>query len=590
MKKSIIGILICWLFGISSVFAQSMIPDTAQIEVKSPIIQWEATNLKVSLMRNWSVMTSYTGTILMIITEENGNILNQNEYIMPNRWMYTFLPADLWSKEFQKGLEVKKDWTFYIEISDLNDLDDNILWKQQIQVVKNNWTQWNYHIDILSPVQNATLTNEKVEILWHISDLPNSNVIIYIDNTIATATITDSNGLINAAIPNISEWSHSLRVEISDIEWNILWTSDTIYFTYKPQKTTGFKSINIDPENWLMVGDLVNVTVYTDEMVESVKMKLSDRSENDSIIMTKNWNGEFSQKIFLIASWDIDISIETSAANNSSTEMFNNVKTIKVSDSPEISDVKVETDWEIRKASITRSTINGSASSYLINYRVWDKNNATLSGQESTNTESFEFTDVPYDTTISLEITPYRENNEKHWAASKTITFLITKPLTTCGNWVQDAWETCQNCPQDLWSKCSTTSVTINANTWAVPKCTVQNIKTRTKKIWDSYYLVWNKVENVSKYIVYSSPNADGSNKIKVYETSDTSYEYPFDRTSEEDVFMYFWIVGICDDWEVLQLTWATKVQVWPAENFFLLVCLTLLVYFWIKLFRQTEE
>jgi hypothetical protein len=38
-----------------------------------------------------------------------------------------------------------------------------------------------------------------------------------------------------------------------------------------------------------------------------------------------------------------------------------------------------------------------------------------------------------------------------------------------------------------------------------VPKCTVQNISLRTTKIGDSYYLMWDKVENVSKYIVYSS-------------------------------------------------------------------------------------
>jgi hypothetical protein len=37
-----------------------------------------------------------------------------------------------------------------------------------------------------------------------------------------------------------------------------------------------------------MVGDMPVVTVYTDDMVESVKMKLSDRSENESMVMNKN--------------------------------------------------------------------------------------------------------------------------------------------------------------------------------------------------------------------------------------------------------------------------------------------------------------
>ena len=121
------------------------------------------------------------------------------------------------------------------------------------------------------------------------------------------------------------------------------------------------------------------------------------------------------------------------------------------------------------------------------------------------------------------------------------------------------------------------------------PRCTVENIATRTTKIWDSYYLIRDKVENVTKYIVYSSPSPDGLDKVKVYETNDTSYEYPFDYNAKEEQYMYFRIVWICDDWEELELTWATKIQVWPAENFFLLMCLTFLIYFWIKLFRETE-
>ena len=100
---------------------------------------------------------------------------------------------------------------------------------------------------------------------------------------------------------------------------------------------------------------------------------------------------------------------------------------------------------------------------------------------------------------------------------------------------------------------------------------------------------MWDKVENVSKYVVYSSEDEFWKNKTKVYETSDTSYEYPFDHTAEQDQFLYFWVVWICDDWEELELSGATRVQVGPAENFLLLVFLTLLIYSWIKLFKETE-
>ena len=237
-----------------------------------------------------------------------------------------------------------------------------------------------------------------------------------------------------------------------------------------------------------------------------------------------------------------------------------------MADVPEIANITVEEDENLQTATISWDVLNWDPISwYIIKY--WGNEWSNISWEEQTQKQSYKFIDVPYDTEINLAITPVRKNYlnlATHWTASKTVKFVISKPSV------------------DSWS--------ININEPKEPRCTVQNISTKTKKIGDNYYLTWDKVENVTKYIVYSSTSPDGSDKMKVYETSDTSYEYPFDYSAEEDKFMYFRIVWICDDWEELELTWATKVQVWPAENFFLLLCLTFLIYFWIKLFRQTEE
>jgi hypothetical protein len=48
-----------------------------------------------------------------------------------------------------------------------------------------------------------------------------------------------------------------------------------------------------------MVGDKTKVTVFTDEMVESVRIDLSDRPE--SLIMSKDGLGEFSYNLYLIS-------------------------------------------------------------------------------------------------------------------------------------------------------------------------------------------------------------------------------------------------------------------------------------------------
>ena len=140
MKKFIVGILTCVWLWFSTIFAQNVLPDEVKISVKDPIIVWEAINLKVTVMKNWSKMTSYDWTILMQITEQNWTTrLKDIDVVLPNLWMYSFLPSDLWEKEFQKWLEIKKDGTFYIEVQDLNDDSEKVLWRQLIHVIKQNW-------------------------------------------------------------------------------------------------------------------------------------------------------------------------------------------------------------------------------------------------------------------------------------------------------------------------------------------------------------------------------------------------------------------------------------------------------------------
>lgn len=642
MKKAILGIIISLWLSASCIFAQSNMPDSAKIEVKSPIIQGEATNLKITVMKNDAPMSSYTGTIYIMLYNEDWLPLQSNDFTLPSQWIFRFSEENLWFKEFQKWLEIKKEWRYTIEVSDL--MEDTVFGKQEIIVQKQSSNQWNQAISFLNPSPNTTLINEKVEIIASAADLPNSTVLIYIDNKIVWNTTTDSIWLINYTIPNISEWNHTLQLEIPDIEWNTLWLSDIINFTYAPDNSQLFNNITINPKDWFRKNDIVNISVSTDETVESVKMKLSDKN-NENIILEKGSNGLFSTNVFLESTWDMSVSLELSAANNSKIEKQDNILSFTVRWIPTINNVKIVTDPENQSADITRDTIDWPADKYEINF--WFEEN-TLTWSQYVEKEITHFTSVPYDTTVYVQITPYRNSMEKHWAASKTLQFIITKPEVqepvcwsskyTCIIWTAKdmIWSTengySWNCINDKWNKTVPCSIKEDANpqcwtevftclpwtvwdnettdtayTWKCesnnkkidcsikreiesPKCTVTNISTRTEKIWKNHYLVWDKVDNVSKYIVYSSTTPSLTDRVKVYETSDTSYEYPFDYSSEEDIFMYFWIEWVCEDGEELELSWATKVQVWPSENFFLLICLTLLIYFWIKLVRNTED
>ena len=376
-----------------------------------------------------------------------------------------------------------------------------------------------------------------------------------------------------------------------------MWRSDKISFRISPSWEWWIKSVLVEPEKWLMVWDMPEVIVYTDDVIESVKIRLSDRPDNDAIVTERVWNWEFSQRIFLITWWDISLSFDTSAANNTVNQSYDNYKTIHVSNIPVVTWVVAKTNSREQTADISWDVIDGSV---VVGYQVkrWiDWTNQSWDAR--TEKKAYNFKDVPYDTTIKVNITPFRDkSNNKHWAASKTIQFVISK-VNSCWNWICDEWETPETCPEDCWPVCwnwiceewETPETCPEDCSWGKPKssCVIQNVPVRTTKIWDSYYLIWDKAKDVTKYLVYSSPTPDPKDRTKIYETTDTSYEYPFDYNAKEDTYMYFWVIWICE-WEEYDLTWATKVKVWPTENFFLLICLTLLIYAWIKLFRQTEE
>lgn len=83
-----------------------------------------------------------------------------------------------------------------------------------------------------------------------------------------------------------------------------------------------------------------------------------------------------------------------------------------------------------------------------------------------------------------------------------------------------------------------------------------------TKKIGNKYYLVRNKIENATKYLVYKSDFADNSDKAFLGETDLTRFEYPFDKTVEEAVYAYYTVEALCADGNKAVLTDAKKVQV----------------------------
>ena len=180
MKKFTVWTLLASLLSLCIwvTLAQNVFPDSAEIIVKETILEWEATNLWITMMKDGSKMSDYKGTIWLSLLDENFIPLKSDEYILPANWLYEFLPQDSWSKEFQKWLEIKKEWIFYITVEDLDDPEWNILWRQIIKVEKNLNSEWIITVDVLWTVKSMFLRS-----LW------NPNALIYTWNCLFGAYI-----------------------------------------------------------------------------------------------------------------------------------------------------------------------------------------------------------------------------------------------------------------------------------------------------------------------------------------------------------------------------------------------------------------
>jgi len=86
MKKFVIGFLAFIWLGFSTIFADEILPNDVDIEIKSPLIQWEATNLKITMLRDGQPLSSYTWTIWIDIVDENWSPLRESEYTLPGIW------------------------------------------------------------------------------------------------------------------------------------------------------------------------------------------------------------------------------------------------------------------------------------------------------------------------------------------------------------------------------------------------------------------------------------------------------------------------------------------------------------------------
>ena len=472
---------------------------------------------------------------------EIAGIVDTADYTVPSDGLYTFLPQDQWVKLFSKGLTIKKAWTFTIKVSDI--INDTILGQKTIIVGATVDTTDKSWISLISPAPGGIEKNSIANILATAPWLPNAPYNIYINNNLVSQGMTNANGDISAYVSGITEWDNILQVKILNANNEIIGESEVITFGFQPIKDGVFKSIKILPTGNIKQWTKATFTITSSDSVSSAQLKLSD---GKSIPMDKQTAWTFTKEVLIDNAWNLQVGIDLIVLGQ--TKSYTGVATLIVETGNAIGKIRIYSDSiDKTKLNVTREAI-GSATQYQIEYGT-SRNNLDLSTMVLTN-----------------EIIIQNLN------IGDTYYFQIT-PLDSSSN------------PD------GTPSEITEAKVGSDVSCIVVGITVTGQQIGDKYYLVRGQVSNIDKYIIYRSDfvSTEASQMQKVWETTGTMFEYPFNKLSKNNKYAYYLIEWVCKDGTSIKIDNVKKIQTGPAENILLVILISLFAYTIYKLYGYSK-
>ena len=608
--------------GISVYAQQSDAPDNFQIEVSPSNFKInQPVDMTVTAIKNGQVMRWYKGTFYISV-EENGKSMF-SDVTLPDSWVWNIDLTDQWVKTYTKGLTIKKAGTYKVIVEDI--MDESRQWETTINVISDGPGETE-NIEILSPIQNVTESNSKLDVIAMAATIPNSQMEVFLNNVSVGSGMSDEGWFFNITVPLTQLWTNTLEIRATSRNWQLVGRSSIVTFLYDKQEEELFKSRSMTPTEKLELWMKASVTLKTAESVSSAILHFGA----SDYPMDWESKGNFSKDFTLQETWDLKIWFDLIVDNLSNPYPDKGV--VNVRDNIKIWAVKLVADpTEQSLINLSWEVIGATPDEYAIYY--W-YSASSLEARTYTKNQEIALSWFTYGQTYYFQIYPVTSEHLQDWVESKVIdyTFPIPKSDPVCGNWVPEEGETCSTCPADLecepeavcwngieeeWETCDTCPEDLECEPKAVcwngiieegescescaedvwdceehplPACVVKNIQFTTEKIWNKYYMVWNEVENATKYLIYRSEYEDNSDKQFIGETEIPRYEYPFDNTSEEEVYAYFTIEALCTDWDVVVIAEAEKVQVWPFEDMILILMTTFLFYLMYKLYTYRME
>jgi len=547
-KKNIIFLLLGFLlFSCGFVSAQTL-PDKFIVDISPDSFDInEAVDVTVkAVLNDGTTVKDYEADIWMDVEW----VIDTTDSVVPSDHIYPFHPEDQWVKLFSKGLMIKVPGTYKFVVMDL--LADDIKWEATIIVDDSTEDVWTSAVDIISPVDGGVETNFTIEVLADAVDLPNTPYQVLLNDFVQYESVTTEMGHISAYLTGAQDWQNVLEIRIIDINGVVLWKSQKITFNYKSSLDDIFQGIELSNSS-IKQWEKITFNVNTNEDVTSVEMRLSN---GQSFPMDRITAWTFTKQILAENAGAVNVSLSAMVAGN--VKIYSDVASYTVQEYISIGNIKVVTDVVDKSSVMVSWDPVGSVSNYKVEY--W------------TNPDALTFSQ----NVITNEIKLQNLNPEQKY-------YIKISPLDMNGNLIGIPSEVQEIQPGHL-------GPTTDGGDEDVPTCVIKNIDYSTWMIGDKYYLTWSEVENVEKYIVYKSDWLTSvlSDMNKVWETTDTRFEYWFDTNTRRHTYSYFVVQAICSDGSAVQIGNVKKVHVGPVDDLLLFIVVLLFLYMVYKLYKSS--
>ncbi len=533
------------LFG-WSVVLWSTIPSGFIVEVNPNVFDVnEAVDVTIKAIDgDGNVITDYDWFVFIELLTDESN-LTYEDFVLPWdgwAWLVFFEEADLWEITLSKSLIIRKSGSYTLRVYDL---DDESVDGQRSIVVWQSQDNDILPISLIAPTPWSIETVSSITVLADAVDLGNSPYQILVNGVIVDTWTTSAQWSINTVITDMTEGENSLQIKVIDLNDIVLWESESITFSYQPNTDEFFNGIQILPSTQAKQWDKLVFNVSTSDAVSSAELILWSE---DWIPMDMDSIGTYLAQVLMEDPWNVDVSIRLNAGWN--MKLYQDVATLEIEENIAIGLVKFYTQAVDKSSLMMMWQVLGQSPKFLVNYGV---NQNNLDQEIIVDTNEIEIANINPAEVYYFQITPL-DNDEN----------IIGTP--------SDVKEID---PSSLQAQVT---------------CLVDGIVLRTEEIDNSYYFVWDAVENAEKYFIYRSDNVTSiiSEMQKVAETTQTRFEYPFNADALNEEFAYYAVVAVCANGKEILIDEVKEVQVWPYDTLLIAIVASVLFYSVWSLYRRS--